>query len=58
MTVGRYSSIFNDPLCAVAFYGMVLAIDLYIGKKVNWGAALCIIGALDPSLSTGGALYE
>ena len=57
MTVWRNSSIFNEPPCAVAFYGMVLAIDLYIGKKVHWGADLCIIGALVTSLSTGGALY-
>lgn len=54
MTVWRNSSIFNEPPCAVAFYGMVLAIDLYIGKKVHWGADLCIIGALVTSLSTGG----
>lgn len=57
MTVWRNSSIFNEPPCAAAFYGVVLAIDLYIGKKVHWRADLCIIGALVTSLSTGGALY-
>lgn len=57
MTVWRNSSIFNEPPCAAAFYGVMLAIDLYAGKKAHWIADICLVGALITSLSTGGVLY-
>ena len=57
MTVWRNSSIFNEPPCASAFYGIVLAIDLYVVKKPHWIADVCLIAALATSLSTGGVLY-
>lgn len=58
MTVWRNSSIFNEPPCASAFYGTVLAFDLYVVRRPHhWIADLCIVGALLTSLSTGGMLY-
>lgn len=57
MHMWRNSSIFNEPPIASAFYGAVLASDLYLARKSHVAADLCIIGALITSLSTGGILY-
>lgn len=53
----RNSSIFNEPPIASAFFGTVLALDLYLARESHWPADLCIVGALITSLSTGGVLY-
>ncbi|MEE1296280.1 MAG: polymerase [Bifidobacterium sp.] len=59
--IWRNSSIFNEPPCAAAFFGIVLAADRYLipGKRTvgrNW-CAMALAAALVSSCSTGGILY-